>query len=100
MQEELKWGFKRGREVKGPLISRERWNKVTSVPLPPHCYESVSAVCVSTELCHTLKGPVVCTHAQSTFVQRHPGFGDSSGIIKVNECRWWCHDRRVNKAGV
>lgn len=37
MQDELDQGFKRGGEVKEALISRERWNKVTSVLLPP-CY--------------------------------------------------------------
>lgn len=49
MQEELDWGFKRGGEVKEPLISSERWNKVTSVPLTPCCCvsESRNAVCVS-----------------------------------------------------
>lgn len=53
MQEELDWGFKGGREVKEPLISRERWNKVTSVPLHP--------VAVKVEVqCPSLQGFVTC----------------------------------------
>lgn len=54
LEEERYWWFKRGKEVKAPLISRERWTTVTSVPLPPSCRgRGECRVGLHTSLAHT-----------------------------------------------